>query len=108
MNGRHIAGIDYLRGFMSIAVVALHIEGIGIFKSLIFHNSRYIDHSFGFSDFINFHLLLSAVPVFIVISCFLFTSKSPSLKDFMNKTSKIFLLFVFWSSSYIIWMKSYA
>ena len=97
----HINGIDWLRTFMSLAVVAWHTKVAGY--SLIFHRAGYTRHSFVFSDFINFHILLMAVPVFILISCLLFALKVPTLTDLKNQLIKLFLLLTFWTIILSIW-----
>ena len=67
-------GIDYLRAFMSLAVIAWHMRLFGI--SPLFDVNGYATHRIQFSDLINFNLLLLAVPVFFLISIFLQIEKS--------------------------------
>ncbi len=73
---QNIEGIEYLRVVMSKFVVIWHMGGGG--SSFIFSKLDYGKHTFVFSDFLNFHILLLAVPVFIFISIYLFSKTRPS------------------------------
>jgi surface polysaccharide O-acyltransferase-like enzyme len=104
MNTR-IAGIDYLRAIMSIFVVIWHMDGGG--RSLIFSTDRYLEHAFSVSDFINFHLLLLAVPTFIFLSIYLYASKPASLATLRERFSRVLILLLFWPTALIIYKHSY-
>jgi hypothetical protein len=86
---------------MSILVVAWHIHLFGV--SLIFSEAEYLIHEFCLSDFINFHILLLAVPVFIFMSLFLFSRKAQSLSTLFSKLKKLLILCVFWVLAIKIW-----
>ncbi len=104
MNYR-IEGIDYLRAMMSVFVVIWHMGGGG--RSLIFSQDAYLQHVFTVSDFINFHLLLLAVPVFIFASIFLYSLKPASSTGFKKQFTRIFLLLSFWPIALILYRNGY-
>lgn len=97
---RHFEGIDFLRAIMSVFVVTWHMEGGG--RSLIF-SKEYMNHSFIFSDFINFHVLLLAVPTFIMVSNYIFSLKEHSFEYLRGRLRRLFLLFSFWMTVQILW-----
>jgi len=80
---------------MSIFVVIWHMGGGGY--SLIFSKPDYATHAFVPSGFLNFHIFLLAVPVFIFISIYLFSIKQPSFAALRKRVSRLFLLLTFWS-----------
>ncbi|MCI5151039.1 MAG: acyltransferase [Candidatus Electrothrix sp. MAN1_4] len=100
-----IEGIDYLRAMMSIFVVIWHMGGGG--RSLIFSKSAYLEHVFTASDFINFHLLLLAVPTFIFISIFLYSSKPARITEFKKQFLRVFILLSFWPIALILYKNGY-
>lgn len=89
-------GIDYLRGIMSIFIVVGHMHGGG--TSLIFSLEEFTMHRFTLSDFINFHLLLLAVPTFFLIAGYLFALKKRNLSYLWSYILKIVLLLLVWGS----------
>ena len=102
---QHIEGIDYLRTVMSIFVVIWHMGGGG--SSLIFSKLDYAKHTFVFSDFLNFHVLLLAVPVFIFISIYLFSVKQPCFAILRKRVLRLSLLLTFWPLILIFYNKGY-
>jgi len=103
MNSR-IEGIEYLRAIMSIFVVIWHMEGGG--QSLIF-SKNYLEHVFTVSDFVNFHLLLLAVPTFIFISIFLYASHRADKIVLKKRLKRILILLTFWPITFIIYNNSF-
>jgi peptidoglycan/LPS O-acetylase OafA/YrhL len=102
-NGKE--GIDYLRACMSMFVVVWHMGGGG--QSLIYSEERFREHVFTLSDFINFHVLLLAVPAFVFISIYLYSSKPISLRTFKNRFTRIFILLTFWPIALILYKNGY-
>ena len=96
-----IGGIDFLRAFMSVCVVALHMVLFG--TSSIFDKNYYETHVFTPSDLLNFHVLMLAVPTFILISCYLRATKTPNVMDFWKQIHRLILLSVFWSACSLLW-----
>lgn len=86
---------------MSIFVVAWHMLLFG--QSLIFVPEEYESHIFLLNDFINFHLLLLAVPTFIYMSLILFASKTQTCSTLLTKVKDIMVLFIFWGLVIHIW-----
>jgi Acyltransferase family len=94
-NDRNIPGIHWLRAIFSVAVVAWHINSFG--ASLIFSKADYRRHVFVFSDLINFHVLFLAVPIFFLISCYLYARKNPSVQYCRKRLARFAMLAVFWT-----------
>jgi peptidoglycan/LPS O-acetylase OafA/YrhL len=94
-----INGIDYLRAVCSVFVVVWHMRGGG--QSLLWSKDRLLDHTFTASDFLNFHILLLAVPTFIFISTFLYAFKGPSKEMLMRRLKRLFILITFWPITFI-------
>jgi len=94
-------GLDYLRAVMSLAVVAWHIHLFGV--SALFDKNGFIHHAITLADIINFHFLLLAVPVFFLISLFLFFDHD-KIHDcyFKNRIKKIACLYGFWLGSFFL------
>lgn len=100
-----IEGIHYLRAIMSVFVVIWHMGGGR--ESLIFFEGAYLEHVFTASDFINFHLLLLAVPTFIFISIYLYSLNPPSTIGFTKQFTRIFILLSFWPVAFILYRNGY-
>lgn len=100
-----IEGIDYLRVIMSIFVVIWHMSGVD--RSLIFSEDLYLKHVFTVSDFVNFHMLLLAVPTFIFVSIYLYASKPVSITGLKKHFTRLFLLLSFWPIVFILYKNGY-
>jgi hypothetical protein len=100
-----IPGIDYLRVAMSWCVVAWHMSIVGL--SLAFAKFEYPNHTFEVSDFINFHVLLLAVPTFIFISSALYARSAPDLGALWKRVKRLSLLLVFWPVMAILYEGGY-
>jgi surface polysaccharide O-acyltransferase-like enzyme len=98
-DGR-VSGIDYLRAVFSVCVVAVHLGYIS--PSTIFDTTAYITHTFSWSDFVNFYVLCLAVPVFVLISTYLYSLKTPTAGGLWRRLGRITKLLVFWSVAYQI------
>jgi surface polysaccharide O-acyltransferase-like enzyme len=94
-TGGRIAGLDYLRAVFSVCVVAVHLNYV--FQSLIFDPRQYRAHSFTASDFVNFYVLCLAVPVFVLISTFLYARKPADGRGLRRRLGRLLRLLVFWS-----------
>jgi peptidoglycan/LPS O-acetylase OafA/YrhL len=80
---------------MSLAVVAWHIHLFGI--STLFDKRLFSHHAITFSDIMNFQFLLLAVPVFFLISLFLFFDHYKTHDGyFKNRIKRIACLYGFW------------
>jgi len=83
-----IVGLDYLRAVMSVFVVIWHMGGDGG------------------SPFLKYHVLLLAVPTFMLVSNFLFVSKNPERIDLSRQVKRILILLGFWPIALIIYSKT--
>ncbi len=104
MNKNYLEGIDYLRAIMSVFVVVWHAGGGG--RSLIF-SEKYLEHVFTVSDFVNFHMLLLAVPTFLFVSNFLYAMKVANSTALGKRIKRIFVLLTFWPTTFIIFNDGY-
>jgi hypothetical protein len=101
-KNERIYGIDYIRSIMSVFVVMTHFGVVG--TSLISSKTQYVNHIFSLSDLISFHVILLAVPSFILVSNFLFILKTPSFKYLLLRTKRVFILFSFWPIAFILFL----
>ncbi len=90
---------------MSVFVVFWHLKIAGI--STIFSKQNFSQHTFGISDFINFHILLEAVPVFLLISLFLYARKATPGKYLWKRIKYLAVLTIWWSTAYTIFKYGY-
>ncbi|HKB02083.1 MAG TPA: acyltransferase family protein, partial [Gemmataceae bacterium] len=98
-DGR-IVGLDYLRAIFSVCVVAVHLGYV--FPSDIFDPDRYAEHTFTWSDLVNFYVLCLAVPVFVLISTYLYSLKPADTRALGRRLGRILRLLVFWSLAFQI------
>lgn len=105
MKDKHIEGIDYIRAIMSVFVVVWHMRGGG--ESLIFSKEEYHQHVFTASDFVNFNLLLLAVPTFIYVSNFLYALGGANNTALKKRLKRILILLTFWPIAYLKYTNNY-
>lgn len=101
----HVVGFDYLRALLSLMVVGWHIQIFG--GSPLFDPQRFRDHVFGFSDLLNFYFLLTAVPAFIFLSCYLYVRSSVAMDKLRRRLYRLSLLALFWAIALILWQSGY-
>lgn len=97
----HISGIDWLRAVLSILVVIWHMALVS--RSEIFSVDNYESHAFVITDFLNFHVLLLAVPTFLALSCFLYVRHGDRPGRFRQSLSRIGILILFWPAAFKLW-----
>lgn len=100
MVKHHLYGLDWLRAIMSVFVVAWHLSLFG--TSSLFKPGGHVNHAFELSDFINFNLLLYAVPTFIFISAYLFANAPRNLAYLIHKLKEVLTMFVIWFAAIYI------
>jgi surface polysaccharide O-acyltransferase-like enzyme len=96
-HGR-IVGLDYLRAVFSVCVVAVHLGYV--FPSAIFDPDRYRSHTLTASDLVNFYLSCLAVPVFVLISTYLYALKPPDTIGLGRRLGRMVRLLAFWSLAF--------
>lgn len=104
MSERRIDGIEWLRAVMSVFVVAWHLGGGG--KSLIW-SADWQKHVFTASDFVNFHILLLAVPSFMLISNYLLAIVSPDSATTLRRAQRVGALLLFWPLMFMIYQSGF-
>jgi peptidoglycan/LPS O-acetylase OafA/YrhL len=86
---------------MSLGVIAWHLRVFG--SSAAFDINRFPGHTLVLSDLINFHLLLLAVPVFFLVSLFLFFAKAKrNQRYFRQRLKKLVGLYFFWTGLWLL------
>jgi surface polysaccharide O-acyltransferase-like enzyme len=98
VSDSRLVGIDYLRAIFSVCVVAVHLGYV--FPSAIFDPEAYQAHTFSWSDLVNFYLLCLAVPVFVIVSTYLYALKPTDMAGLGRRVGRIVRLLVFWSVLY--------
>lgn len=94
---RYYAGFDYLRAILSLAVIAIH-------TNLLTAHGKFSLEETGINifDIIQFNLFFLAVPVFLLISLFLFYKKNGTLLKDGRRIYQLVILYVFWTSIWIL------
>ena len=88
-------GIDYLRSFMSLAVIAWHMHIFG--DTGFFQIGEFETQTVGWVDFIYFHVLFLAVPTFYLIALFVFSNRQViSVQYLMKRVERLTYLYIFW------------
>jgi len=100
MKVERYPGIDYLRALFSVCVVTVHLGYVS--PSWIFSKELYQDHVPTFSDFVNFYVLLLAVPVFFLISNYLFIAKARDTSVLKASLTRIASIAIFWIAVHTI------
>jgi peptidoglycan/LPS O-acetylase OafA/YrhL len=103
---QRLEGIDHLRAVMSLFVVAWHMQGAG--RSSIFSKEAFSRHSFTLSDFVNFHLLLLAVPMFVFVSVYLYARNPVTTVGLGHRLGRLAILGTFWPVTLIIYYARYS
>lgn len=97
-------GFDWLRALMSIAVVMFHLRVFG--SSTIFDMHGYLSHRVELSDIINFNILHLSVPIFFVVSLFLFHEKwMQGGFHLFARLERLIYLYCFWVGVLIIFYR---
>jgi peptidoglycan/LPS O-acetylase OafA/YrhL len=89
-----IDGIQWLRAVMSVFVVIWHLGGGG--KSSIFSTQDFERHLFTTSDFVNFNILLLAVPTFMIASNYLLAAADRKIETLFRRMKRVAVLLAFW------------
>ena len=100
-----IEGIEYLRAVMSVFVVAWHLKIAG--SSVTYPKAEYSEHTLTVSDFVNFHVLLLAVPTFLFVSTYLYVHKGASATSLRKRLKRLSILLTFWPVAWILYKRGY-
>jgi len=96
---RYYYGFDYLRAILPFFVIAIHTRFVSAYGNL-FSDGRAGINIF---DVVQYNLLILAVPSFFIISLFLFfKKKQTSKKEDIARIYKLFVLYVFWMSLWVL------
>lgn len=97
----YLPGIDWLRSIFSVAIVTWHLGSAGM--SLLGDQARYQEHVFTLSDLINFHFLLLGVPIFFLVSCYLYAMKDRTARDLRKRIIRLGFLTLVWGIAFRVW-----
>jgi peptidoglycan/LPS O-acetylase OafA/YrhL len=75
----------------------------GAGRSSIFESDRYVHHVFTVSDLVNFHILLLAVPSFVLVSTFLYTARGATPARLRRHLLRFTTLAVFWGVTFNVY-----
>lgn len=100
----HFVGIDWVRALMSVAVVVWHLGGVG--DSNLQDRTNYISWRPGLVDLIDLYVCLLAVPLFVLVSAFLFCQRGATTPNLWRRVSRLGYLLMFWPLALIVWNES--
>jgi hypothetical protein len=100
----YINGFDWVRAFMSVAVVTWHLHTFG--KSLLY-SEKFVRFHFNLGDLLNFHFVPVSVPAFLLISCYFIARNTTDWPRLRHRLWRLTLLVVFWTVLLSIWMNGY-
>lgn len=100
-------GIDYLRAFLSICVVVWHGHGFTE-SAFVLDQLALSKHTFSVADFINYHILLAAVPSFVLVASFLYAAKDRSMKYLGHRLLYLCGLALFWTVFQTIFLHGFS
>ncbi len=90
---------------MSVFVVVWHMRAAG--STVTYPKDEYFQHALTVSDFVNFHVLLLAVPTFIFVSSYLYVVKGASTTSLRNRFKRLSVLVTFWPVAWILFNRGY-
>ena len=94
-NGSWYCGIDYLRCFMALSVVAWHLRLFG--ETGFFRIDAFSKHPVGWVDILYFHGFLLAVPVFFLMALHLFIDRRALTVTYLTaRVERLGWLYLFW------------
>jgi len=100
----YINGFDWVRAFMSVAVVTWHLHTFG--KSLLY-TEKLARFRINLGDLVNFHLVPVSVPAFLLISCYFIARNPTDWPRLRHRLWRLTLLVIFWTIMLSIWMNGY-
>ena len=99
-----IHGFDWVRALMSVAVVMWHIRTFG--KSLLL-TEKFARFQLNVIDLFNFNVVLVAVPVFLLVSCYLLVRNESDGTRLRQRVWRLILLVSFWTVLISLWKGGY-
>ena len=103
-SSSYINGFDWVRAFMSVAVVTWHLHTFG--KSILY-TEKFERFHINLPDLLNFHLVPVSVPAFILISCYFVARNQTDWPHLRHRLWRLALLVIFWTVMLSIWMGGY-
>lgn len=101
----HIHGFDYGRAIFSLFVVLWHTHAVGLPD--VWNTTAAAPYRPTLVDHANFAVLLTAVPFFILTSCYLYVMKGGGASLLLSRIRRLGTLAAFWSLSYIVFASGY-
>ncbi len=103
-SSSYINGFDWVRAFMSVAVVTWHLRSFG--KPLLY-TGKFARVGFNLGELLNFHIVPVSVPVFLLISCYFIARNPTDWPRLRHRLWRLSLLVIFWTVALSIWMNGY-
>jgi peptidoglycan/LPS O-acetylase OafA/YrhL len=104
MKLERIHGFDWVRAFMSVAVVTWHMRTFG--KSLLY-TENFARFHLNFSDLLNFHIVPVSVPAFLLISSYFVARGQTDWPQLCHRLWRLTLLVIFWTVALSVWKGGY-
>jgi peptidoglycan/LPS O-acetylase OafA/YrhL len=100
----HLNGFDWVRAFMSLAVVTWHVRTFGASQ---LYTEKIGGYKINLGDIANFGIVPLSVPAFLVISCY-FVARFPTDWIVMRRRLwRLALLVFFWTTALSLWKGGY-
>ena len=100
----YIHGFDWVRAFMSVAVVTWHMRTFG--KSLLY-TENFARFKLNPLDLIVFHIVPVSVPAFLLISSYFIARNQADWPRLRHRLWRLALLVVFWTVMMSLWKAGY-
>lgn len=100
MAEKNIPGFHYARAVLSIFVVLWHTHAVP--RPEIWSATDVFGYVPGVLDIINFQVLLTAVPGFVAISCFLYALHGGSAHKLRARALRLAALMLFWTMLFLL------
>lgn len=89
---------------MSVAVVVWHLGGVG--DTDLQDSASFLSWRPGLVDLVDLYICLLAVPLFVLVSAFLFCQRGATSANLWRRASRLGYLLMFWPLALIVWNES--
>lgn len=104
-SSTYINGFDWVRAFMSVAVVSWHMYTFG--KSMLY-TEKFARSLYNLGDLLYFHIVPVSVPAFLLISCYFIARDPTDWPKLRHRLWRLGLLVIFWTVALSIWLNGYS
>jgi surface polysaccharide O-acyltransferase-like enzyme len=93
-----------MRALMSVAVVVWHLGGVG--DTDLQDPASFLSWRPQLVDLVDLYVCLLAVPLFVLVSAFLFCQRGATTANLWRRVSRLGYLLMFWPLALIVWNES--